>query len=100
MNTYTLSYNPFETKFSATLLLNFIRENRKVLQYYQPFMGTYIIKSDETLLTLVESFGGQFDGAPFLLSYTSPSLVGGAQEPVIWQWINSGALPALTNPTR
>lgn len=96
MNTYTLSYNPFETKLSATQLLTFIRESRKIFQYYQPFMGTYILKSDEPLLTLVESFRGQFDGAPFILSYTVPSMVGGAQETVIWQWLNSGTLPALT----
>lgn len=96
MNTYTLSFNPFEIKFSYSQLAIFVKENRKVFQWYSPFVGTYIIKSTEPLTTLTESFRGFFDGAPFLLTYCYPSLTGGAQPSNVWDWLNTGNLPAIT----
>lgn len=90
MNTFILSHNPFEARISPSQLETFIKDNRKIYQWYTPFAGTYILKSEDTLASLAASFRGSFDGAPFLISNVLPSWVGGAQSPTIWTWFNGG----------
>ena len=89
MNIYILNYNPLEIKISSNQLATFITDNRKIYQWYIPFAGTYVIKSNDTLASLAESFRGVFDGAPFILSHTFPVTMGGAQNDVVWNWINN-----------
>lgn len=96
MNTYTLSYNPLENRFSQAQLATFVKESRKVFQWYSPFMGTYVLKSEEPLTSLTESFRGFFDGAPFLLTACYPTFTGGAQPPNVWEWLNTGFIPSIT----
>ncbi|MEQ8312195.1 MAG: hypothetical protein RIA72_16030 [Sphingopyxis sp.] len=94
MNTYLLSYSPFEPKISYSQLATFIKDNRKVTQWYSPFLGTYVLKSVEPLSSLAESFRGAFDGAPFILTQAFPSHMGGAQTDLVWNWINNHGFPS------
>ncbi len=104
MNTYILSYNPFEMKISHGQLAIFIKDSKKIFQYYLPFTGTYVIKSVETLQSLAESFREVFEGAPFIVTMAYPTAMGGAQSELVWTWINGhgfgnqtqSTLPALT----
>ncbi len=95
MFTYSLSFSPFETKISNNQLLAAIKDNRKIYQWYSPFIGTYILKSYEPLTSLAESFRGLFEGAPFILSVIYPAMTGGAQSDEVWNWLNTGNLPTL-----
>jgi hypothetical protein len=99
MNTYLLTYNPFDPKVSAGQLLAYIRDSRKIVQYYQPWLGTYVIKSYEALASLTEGFGGIFDTSPYFIAVIESTQTGGRLDPIIWQWINTGTLPALTTET-
>ena len=98
MNSYVLSYNPVETNISHVQLSTFVKENRKITQWFQPFIGTYILKSQELPVSLTESFRGLFDGAPFIISLINPYGVGGAQEQYVWDWFNTGIIPSLLPP--
>jgi hypothetical protein len=95
MNNYVLSYNPISPNVSHNQLLQFIKDNRKVSQYYQPFLGTYILKSTESLFSLSESFKGLFDGFPFMIVSFAAWASGGQMPPEIWTWIGHGVFPAL-----
>lgn len=95
MNTFILNFNPFETKISAGQLATFIEDNRKVFQWYCPFAGTYILKSNEKLSSLAHSFRGVFEQAPFILTQAYPFNMGGAQTDVVWNWVNSHVFPSL-----
>jgi hypothetical protein len=95
MNTYILSYSPLDEKVSAYQLLAFIRDNRKIAQYYQPWMGTYIIKSQEDLVSLLSSFNLLFHGSSYILSRIFTTQMGGMLTPEIWNWINTDTVPAV-----
>jgi hypothetical protein len=90
MNTFVLSYNPLSVKLSATQLLGWIKESQNIKQWYSPFLGTYVLRSDQPLTTLVQGFTAAFDGDSFLISQISPSFTGGSLPPEIWNWINTG----------
>lgn len=104
MNTYILSYNPYEVRISSGQLAIFIKDSKKIFQYYLPFTGTYVIKSYENLQSLAESFREAFSGAPFILTQAYPTNMGGAQSEIVWAWINGhgfggehqSTLPALS----
>ncbi|MDG2532087.1 hypothetical protein P6144_00355 [Sphingomonas sp. HITSZ_GF] len=94
--TYVLSYNPIDARVTGTQLLTLIKESRRVLGWYSPFLGTYVLKSTEMTGPLSEMFRGLFDGSPFLLTHAIPTQMGGSLDPIIWNWINTGNVPALT----
>lgn len=104
MNTYILSYNPFEMKVSHGQLAIFIKDSKKIFQFYSPFTGTYVIKSLDSLQSLAASFREVFEGAPFILTLANPAAMGGAQSQLVWNWVNGhgfpnenqSTLPALT----
>jgi hypothetical protein len=98
MRTFVLSYNPFDPKITANQIQEIVRANRYVHQWYFPFLGTCIFKSDQTVRTLAPSFRAMLNGAPFLLSETFPNLTGGAQDNHVWDWLNSNQLPTLPSP--
>jgi len=99
VNNYLLSYNTLSGRPSEGQLLNHVRISRHVTQYYQPFFGTYIIKSDQPIMVVTEGFKGLFEDAPFMLTQLFAHVSGGSLPPDIWHWINHGYVPAPPPPT-
>jgi hypothetical protein len=99
VNNYLLSYSTLTGRPSEGQLLNHVRISRHVLQYYQPFFGTYIIKSDQPIFTVTEGFKGLFEENPFMLTQLFANMSGGSLPPEIWHWINHGFIPAPAAPT-
>lgn len=97
-NLFLLSYNPYDPKVSPNQVLASVRDNKYTFQYYQPYVGTYIIKSVFDLMSLSNSYKDHFDGTTFFIAQIYPGLSGGAMSPEIWNWINTGQLPALGRP--
>lgn len=98
MNNYLLSYNTFALNPTENQLLNHVQVNRFIAQYYQPFVGTYIIKSEQPIGTLSESLKGFFNNSPYLLTQLFPNLAGGSLPSDIWHWINHGYIPRPPSP--
>jgi hypothetical protein len=100
MKTFTLSYDPTGIRVSSNQVVAYIKNHRDIIQWYVPFAGTCVFKSNKDLLYFAASFRELFDGVPFLISLTSPVLMGGALDSHVWEWLNTGILPALpTNLT-
>jgi hypothetical protein len=95
MNTYLLAYDPLAGNFSITQLFAFVKENKKLDQYYTPFAGCYILKSSFAMNELQRSFASFFEGSQFVISPIEPSQTGGALPKEIWLWVNSGQLPSI-----
>lgn len=93
MNNFILSYNPFTLAPSPGQILNHVQVSRNVQQFYQPFAGTYIIKSDLTAFNLSESMKGLFENTPYLLVQFFPHLAGGTMPQDAWNWINHDFVP-------
>lgn len=93
MNNFLLTYNTFALNPTESQLLNHVQVNRYISQYYQPFMGTYILKSDAPINILSESLKGFFHNSPYLLSQLFAELAGGSLPSDIWHWINYGVIP-------
>lgn len=90
MNVYILSYDPFATALTSTQLSVFIRDNRKVLEWYPPFAGTYYLKSHESAAGLNDSFSQIFGDTSYTIAPVVPSVMQGALPPSIWLWLSRG----------
>ena len=95
MNNFILTYNPFGFFPGEARLLNHVQINRYVAQYYQPYPGTYILKSNEGTITLNNSFQGLFQNTPYMVVMFTPTLAGGALSAEAWNWINNGWVPPM-----
>ena len=95
MNNFILTYNPFGPFPGEARLLNHVQINRYVDQYYQPYLGTYILKSKEIVSTLNNSFRGLFQDTPYMIVMFAPTLAGGALSNEAWNWINTGWVPPI-----
>jgi len=93
MHTYFLSYNPFDPRVTAVQIHSAIQDSKIIAQYFQPWIGCYILKSIESSVTITQRFQGLFDQSTFLLSRIDPHTTGGRLSPEIWQWINTGSFP-------
>lgn len=98
MNNYILNYNPLGNFPSEGQLLGLVRINRHVIQYYQPFFGTYLLKSNDEAYTLNESFKHIFENTPYMLTLFSSGLTSGSLPQDAWNWINHGILPKSLSP--
>lgn len=96
MNCYLLTFNPFASNFTYSQLLAFIKDNRKIYQFYCPYSGTYFLKSTEDLNSLQGSFMGFFDQSNFVISKIEPSQTGGYMQAAAWSWLSTGVNPFLT----
>ncbi|PZU07652.1 MAG: hypothetical protein DI606_16350 [Sphingobium sp.] len=94
MNNYLLSYNPYGFTPTEGQLLNHVKVNRFIVQYYQPFIGTYVLKSEQTAVVVTESLKGLFEQSPFMVTQLFSHLTGGTMPQEIWHWINHGYMPA------
>jgi hypothetical protein len=98
MFTYLLSYDPLGKSLNNTQLLAFIRDNRKVAQWYSPYLGTYLLKSGEPLFSLQETLSGIFDEDLFVIAPINAGWIGGRLPLNMWPWINGTAgIPLLPN---
>ena len=95
MNTYILSYDPLAKNFTITQLFAYVKDNKNIFQYYTPFAGCYVLKSNEPLSVLQQSFSGLFEGSQFLIVKIEPFQSTGALPAEIWPWLNSGFNPFL-----
>ncbi|MBB3032977.1 hypothetical protein [Alteriqipengyuania lutimaris] len=95
MNVYLLSFNPFATNFSYNQLLSYIKDNRKVYQFYSPYAGTYILKSTDDTASLQDSFKGFFEGSHFIITKLHVFETGGFLNQEAWNWMAAGQNPFL-----
>ncbi len=93
MNNFILNYNPFASFPSEGQLLGLVRINRHVAQFYQPFFGTYLLKSYDTAYVLNESFKGVFESTPYMLTLISAQNAAGSLPQEVWNWVNNGTVP-------
>jgi hypothetical protein len=94
---YVLSYNPFGDNPNASQVEVFIQKHREIDTWYYPFLGTYIFKSSKLLADLAPGFRQFFGNSPCMLTYASPSLIGGSLPQAVWDWINASAVPSLSD---
>ncbi len=95
MNNFILTYNPFGPFPGEARLLNHVQINRYIEQYYQPYPGTYIFKSNEGVSKLNDSFRGLFEVTPYMVVMFTPTLAGGVLSNEAWNWINTGWVPPI-----
>ncbi|WP_306090064.1 hypothetical protein [Qipengyuania flava] len=95
MNVYLLSFNPFANNFTYTQLLSFIKDNRKVYQFFSPYAGTYILKSVEGIRSMQDSFEGFFEGTHFVIAKLQVFETGGLLVQDAWDWMAAGQNPTL-----
>lgn len=93
MNNFILTYSPFLVSPTHGQVLNHVKFNRLVHSSYQPYAGTYLLKSDESAYALNESFRGFFEQTPYILMLYSAAHAGGQLPQEIWNWINYGSVP-------
>ena len=99
MKTFILSHNPFEPSITSAQIQAIVRNNRFVSQWYFPFTGTCIFKSESELSVLAPSFRELFNHMPFFLSEVFPPSMGGSQDQYVWDWLNTNKMPTLPSPT-
>lgn len=99
MNNFILSYNPMAQFPSEGQLITLLRINRHVLQYHQPFVGTYLLKSYDTAYVLNESFKGIFEHVPYMLTQVNSAFASGSLPQDVWNWLNFGTVPPPPPPT-
>lgn len=98
MHNYLLSMSAFSASPTQGQVTNYLQVNRYVAGSYSPFAGTFLLKSNETLLPLTESFRGLFEDQPFTLVEFLPSNVNGTLPAEIWQWLHFGFVPPAPPP--
>ncbi|WP_132833397.1 hypothetical protein [Sphingomonas sp. PP-CC-3G-468] len=98
MNSFILSYSPFQTTPTEGMLLTIVRINRHVSQFYQPFLGTYILKSEDTANVVNESFRGVFEQTPYMITLITNQWATGSLPQEVWNWLNHGVMPTITTP--
>lgn len=95
MNNFMLTFSPYLDKPSHGQLLNHVQTSRFVAQYYQPYAGTFLLKSFNDAQEVANSIHGLFDGAAYMLVQVNSDLVGGNLSHDAWNWLNYGVLPTV-----
>jgi hypothetical protein len=85
--TFQLSYDISGTNLSLGQLSGFMNDSRRVKSWYQPFIGTILIKSDDMAHELRESFHAIFGGTKFLVSPLDARSVSGTLDTSVWHWV-------------
>lgn len=95
MNNFIFTYNAFLLFPGEARLLNHVKINRYIDQYYQPYPGTFVLRSNENVATINESFRGLFQDTPYMVVMFTPTLAGGALPQEAWNWMNTGWVPPI-----
>lgn len=99
MNSFILTYDALAANPTFGQILNHVQVNRNISQYYQPYVGSYLLKSEQSLGVLNESIKGLFDQSPFMLTQYKSDMTMGALPIEIWNWLNLGSVPQVpANP--
>lgn len=98
MNNFILSYSTFSAIPTHNQLLNHMQTSRYIDQYYQPYVGTFFLKSDTSPHALNMSLKGLFDTATYTLAFFNPEFAGGSLPQDVWDWLNHGVIPVTPAP--
>jgi hypothetical protein len=97
MANYVLTYDLGTTYAMHEQLTAFVKLNRHVNQWAQPFMGCYLLKSDIGLFVLNASFAEFFaQKTLFMIAEIDPNKTSGLLSPAIWTWLNQPETNALS----
>lgn len=90
MAEYALSYDAYAASPHSEQLLAFVKENRHIDQWSQPYQGLYLLKSKSELLAINESFRAFFGNKipHFITPISAASSVGILPEQ-IWIWLRT-----------
>lgn len=95
MNNYALAYDVIAALGMSNQLAAFVKDNRNILQWSQPFSGLYLLKSEASLATLIESFQGFFGyNVGHFITPIQPMTSGGILRQEIWTWLNAPVSPS------
>ena len=90
---YLLSYSPFALSPNSQQVQVLVSNTRNIESWYLAFPGTYLLKSDLSLVELNMQFSQFFGATPYVLSVAQ--VVTGALPPNVWQWFNNTLNPFL-----
>lgn len=85
--TFQLNYDIFGTNLTVTQIQGFMNESRRIVSWYQPFAGTFLIKSNESQALIRDGFSSIFGDAKFILSLVDVRNATGALDSTVWHWI-------------
>lgn len=100
MQNYILSFDPLNSRVTMQQLAVFIRVSREIHGWHTPFVGTYMLKSNESLFALQQSFNELFETESFIITMADPGRVTGFLPVSIWEWFNSGVNALLNAVTQ
>lgn len=90
MAEYIVSYDVYRSSGISEQLLAFVKENRNVDQWSQPYHGLFLIKSNADLMTITESFRSFFgSNVGHFITPTSVHTSGGILPEEIWNWLRT-----------
>jgi hypothetical protein len=96
MASFILTYDLGATLGTHGQLAAFVKANRHVTQWAQPFLGCYLLKSDAGLTVLQSSFSEFFGGQTLhMLALINSDQTSGLLPPAIWTWLNQPERSAL-----
>jgi hypothetical protein len=96
MASYILTYDVSTSFRIHDHLTAFVKANRHVTQWAQPFMGCFLLKSDTGILPLNASFAEFFGGKTlYMIAVVNPEQTAGLLPQAIWTWFNQPDLPRL-----
>lgn len=88
MTKYILSYDFATAASLQDQLAAFVKANRYVTQWVQPYHGCYLLKSNVDLVTLATSFNEFFAGRVHIITPISPTATTGILPQYMWDWLN------------
>lgn len=95
MGNYVLSFDPLMTSPPLSTLQQYIKDSRYIDSWHSPWLGLYLLKSDQAPFDLQENLRGLFNTSMFLLAHVRADVTGGYMSQIVWQWFNDGTLPSL-----
>lgn len=98
MASYLVTYDPLTSAHMHEQLIAFVKNNKFITQWSQPFVGCFLIKTDTQKLILFASFR-EFFGDKILHVVTPivPSDLGGILPQNIWEWLNQPEISPLSS---
>ncbi|MGQ2958537.1 MAG: hypothetical protein ACT6QT_06815 [Sphingopyxis sp.] len=86
---YLISYDAFSSVQFEAKLLGFVKENGKIAAWSRPYLGLYLVKSDQDLLSVRESFFSFFgDQTAFVVCPISKFTLLGILPAETWNWLS------------
>jgi len=96
MASYLLSYDYLSTFSIQEQLLAFVKANRHIIQWSQPYLGLFLLKSDTDLQTLAVGFREFFSGKSHIIVLIEGGSAQGIMPTYVWDWMNQPQPSALS----